>query len=61
MPAGHDADAARALLTGDAMSQTGVVEGNRTVLPLPQAPDAIELRHLRAFVSVAEDLRARLM
>jgi len=26
------------------------------VLTLPQAPDAIELRHLRAFVAVAEDL-----
>jgi acetyl esterase/lipase len=25
-------------------------------LPLPQAPDAIELRHLRAFVAVAEEL-----
>jgi epsilon-lactone hydrolase len=27
-----------------------------TVLPLPQAPDAIELRHLRAFVAVADEL-----
>src|SRR5215475_1195961 len=26
------------------------------VLPLPQAPDAIELRHLRAFVAVADEL-----
>src|SRR5688500_2102196 len=26
------------------------------VLPLPQTPDAIELRHLRAFVAVAEEL-----
>src|SRR2546427_6545146 len=26
------------------------------VLALPQAPDAIELRHLRAFVAVAEEL-----
>jgi monoterpene epsilon-lactone hydrolase len=26
------------------------------VLPLPQAPDAIEMRHLRAFVAVAEEL-----
>ncbi|MFG2003996.1 alpha/beta hydrolase fold domain-containing protein [Spirillospora sp. NPDC048911] len=26
------------------------------VLPLPQAPDAIELRHLRSFVAVAEEL-----
>lgn len=38
------------------MSDTGVVNGNRTVLALPQAPDATELRHLRAFVAVAEDL-----
>jgi epsilon-lactone hydrolase len=27
-----------------------------TVLPFPQAPDGIELRHLRAFVAVAEEL-----
>jgi len=26
------------------------------VLPLPAAPDAIELRHLRAFAAVAEEL-----
>src|SRR5918996_3572241 len=26
------------------------------VLPLPPAPDAIELRHLRAFAAVAEEL-----
>src|SRR3954453_11149698 len=26
------------------------------VLPIPQAPDAIEIRHLRAFVAVAEEL-----
>ncbi|WP_206184980.1 alpha/beta hydrolase fold domain-containing protein [Thermoactinospora rubra] len=26
------------------------------VLPLPQAPDAIELRHLRSFVAVADEL-----
>ena len=26
------------------------------VLPLPQTPDAVELRHLRAFVAVAEEL-----
>jgi acetyl esterase/lipase len=26
------------------------------VLPLPQAPDALELRHLRAFVAVADEL-----
>ena len=28
----------------------------QNVLALPQTPDAIELRHLRAFVAVAEDL-----
>ena len=27
-----------------------------SVLPFPQAPDGIELRHLRAFVAVAEEL-----
>ena len=27
-----------------------------TVLPFPQAPEAIELRHMRAFVTVAEEL-----
>ncbi|MGA2826475.1 MAG: alpha/beta hydrolase fold domain-containing protein [Streptosporangiaceae bacterium] len=32
------------------------MDGDRNVLALPQAPDAIELRHLRAFVAVAEDL-----
>jgi monoterpene epsilon-lactone hydrolase len=26
------------------------------VLPFPQAPDGVELRHLRAFVAVAEEL-----
>ena len=26
------------------------------MLPFPQAPDGIELRHLRAFVAVAEEL-----
>ncbi|HEX4815813.1 MAG TPA: LysR family transcriptional regulator, partial [Nonomuraea sp.] len=28
------------------------------VLPLPAAPDAIELRHLRAFVAVADELNS---
>jgi len=32
------------------------MDRNGTVLSLPQAPDAIELRHLRAFVAVAEEL-----
>ena len=37
------------------MSDTGMVDGGRRVLALPQAPDAIGLRHLRAFVAIAED------
>ena len=32
------------------------MDDDRTVLPLPAAPDSIELRHLRAFVAVAEEL-----
>ena len=32
------------------------MEGERKVVTLPQAPDALELRHLRAFVAVAEEL-----
>ena len=31
-------------------------EENAEVVSLPQAPDAIELRHLRAFVAVADEL-----
>jgi monoterpene epsilon-lactone hydrolase len=31
-------------------------EQSERVLPLPAAPDAVELRHLRAFVAVAEEL-----
>jgi monoterpene epsilon-lactone hydrolase len=38
------------------MRQTGVMDGPQNVLALPQAPDAIELRHLRSFVAVADDL-----
>lgn len=38
------------------LSDTDDVDDDRRVLALPQAPDAIELRHLRAFVAVAEDL-----
>jgi acetyl esterase/lipase len=30
--------------------------GERKVVALPQAPDALELRHLRAFVAVADEL-----
>src|SRR5215472_16828450 len=32
------------------------MEERGTVLPLPQAPDGIELRHLRAFVAVVDEL-----
>ena len=38
------------------MGHTEVMDGDQNVLALPQAPDAIELRHLRSFVAVAEDL-----
>jgi len=38
------------------MGQTESMDGPQNVLALPQAPDAIELRHLRAFVAVADDL-----
>src|SRR5258705_13867563 len=38
------------------MRQTGSMDEPQNVLALPQAPDAIELRHLRAFVAVADDL-----
>jgi epsilon-lactone hydrolase len=38
------------------MRQTGVMDGHQNVLALQPAPDAIELRHLRAFVAVADDL-----
>jgi len=33
-----------------------VADEPATVLPFPHAPEAIELRHLRAFVAVAEEL-----
>ena len=33
-----------------------VDDDRATVLPFPQAPEAIELRHMRAFVTVAEEL-----
>jgi len=38
------------------VSDTGGVDSDKRVLALPQAPDAIELRHLRAFVAVADEL-----
>ena len=34
-----------------------IIEGmDAEIVPLPQAPDAIELRHLRSFVAVADEL-----
>jgi acetyl esterase/lipase len=39
-----------------APSHTWPVSDRAGVLPFPQAPDGIELRHLRAFVAVAEEL-----
>ena len=56
MPAGHGVHAERASPRQAAMGHTGVMDGPQNVLALPQTPDAIELRHLRAFVAVAEDL-----
>src|SRR6266571_7196205 len=35
---------------------TKMVAADATLLPFPQAAEAIELRHLRAFVAVAEEL-----
>jgi epsilon-lactone hydrolase len=37
-------------------SNTCRMDQPASVLPFPQAPDGIELRHLRAFVAVAEEL-----
>ncbi|MDT0306219.1 alpha/beta hydrolase fold domain-containing protein [Streptomyces sp. DSM 44917] len=36
--------------------EDGAGRAEGAVLPLPQAPEAIELRHLRAFAAVAEEL-----
>ncbi len=49
----HDHERVRRVITGDNRSMD---EENAEVLSLPQAPDAIELRHLRAFVAVADEL-----
>lgn len=38
------------------MGKDRAVDDDRTVLPLPPAPESIELRHLRAFAAVAEEL-----
>src|SRR6202050_2002386 len=36
--------------------ESAEADGASSVVSLPQAPDAIELRHLRAFVAVADEL-----
>src|SRR5580658_1392598 len=36
--------------------ESAEADGVSSVVSLPQAPDAIELRHLRAFVAVADEL-----
>ena len=38
------------------MGDDRAMDDDRTVLPLPGAPESIELRHLRAFVAVAKEL-----
>ncbi len=43
-------------VTMSGMSDSGRGEDSAEVLAMPQTPDAIELRHLRAFVAVAEEL-----
>jgi monoterpene epsilon-lactone hydrolase len=45
----HDAPAAR-------RPYFGAMDDRGSLLAFPQAPDAIEIRHLRAFVAVAEEL-----
>jgi monoterpene epsilon-lactone hydrolase len=45
----------QALHQNGVMDDPSTTQGGR-VLPLPPAPDGIELRHLRAFVAVAEEL-----
>jgi len=44
------------MTTGQPASDTWRVDQPGSVLPFPQAPDGVELRHLRAFVAVAEEL-----
>ena len=45
-----------AMMVGMDMVDDGGAKRSGKVLVLPPAPDAIELRHLRAFVAVAEEL-----
>ena len=41
---------------GQADVDNGCMADDDNVLAFPQAPEAIELRHMRAFVAVAEEL-----
>jgi epsilon-lactone hydrolase len=50
----HDRRPAASIRMGAVDDSPGTKSGK--VLPLPPAPDGIELRHLRAFVAVAEEL-----
>ena len=47
-----------AMMAGMDMVGNGAAKRSGKVLVLPPAPDAIELRHLRAFVAVAEELNS---
>jgi monoterpene epsilon-lactone hydrolase len=53
VPKRHDHGRVRHAITRDNWSMD---DENAEVVSLPQAPDAIELRHLRAFVAVADEL-----
>jgi monoterpene epsilon-lactone hydrolase len=59
MPIGHERGAQSASPTRAAVviiSDDPMAEDRGRVLAFPEAPDAIELRHMRAFVAVAEEL-----
>ena len=52
----HRRTPSSAMMAGMDMVGNGATKRSGKVLVLPPAPDAIELRHLRAFVAVAEEL-----
>jgi hypothetical protein len=52
----HRRTPSSAMMAGMDMVGNGAAKRSGKVLVLPPAPDAIELRHLRAFVAVAEEL-----
>lgn len=54
-PVAHNCKTAAALPAAGPVRHTGAVD-DAVVLPLQPAPDSIELRHLRAFVAVAQEL-----